>query len=133
MWAASQDSKLKTGGDHGEQDKHPVLVGETLVVEPAAYDLTTGKRLEQIDLSGRGYGCGTLSASANAIFFRSGGPSSYQLGSGKLAPVTTVSRPGCWINMIPAAGLLLIPEGSAGCTCNHAVQASMAFAPAKGD
>ncbi|MFT7515228.1 MAG: hypothetical protein ACI9QL_004457, partial [Candidatus Omnitrophota bacterium] len=42
---------------------------------------------------------------------------------------TKVSRPGCWINMIPAGGLLLIPESSAGCTCNFAIQTSMALIP----
>ncbi|MFP6880171.1 MAG: hypothetical protein VCA34_04440, partial [Roseibacillus sp.] len=43
--------------------------------------------------------------------------------------IANVSRPGCWINMIPASGLLLIPEGSSGCICSYPIQASMAFRP----
>jgi len=40
-----------------------------------------------------------------------------------------VSRPGCWINTIPAGGLVLIPESSSGCTCGFALQTSLAFVP----
>ena len=39
------------------------------------------------------------------------------------------SRAGCWINMIPAGGQLLIPEGSASCVCQYSLQTSMAFEP----
>ena len=31
--------------------------------------------------------------------------------------------------MIPASGLLLIPEGSSGCICSYPIQASIAFRP----
>jgi hypothetical protein len=54
----------------------------------------------------------------------------FDIESNKLTPVTDVTRPGCWINMIPAAGLLLVPEASSGCQCNFAVQTSLAFRPA---
>ena len=53
------------------------------------------------------------------------------LETGTMGKVTSVSRPGCWINMIPANGMLLIPEASSGCTCDLAIQTSMAFAPAR--
>ena len=33
--------------------------------------------------------------------------------------------------MIPAGGLLLIPEASSGCTCNYSIQTSLAFLPRK--
>jgi hypothetical protein len=51
------------------------------------------------------------------------------LTTGTHTKLTTVSRPGCWINIIPAGGLLLIPEASSGCTCNFPIQASMALMP----
>ena len=38
-------------------------------------------------------------------------------------------RGGCWINLIPAGGLLLAPEASSGCYCTHAIQISAAWAP----
>jgi len=129
LWTATQDNLRKTGGDHGEQDKHPLLTGSRLIVEPYAYDIDTGHRLTELDLGKRGYGCGTISASADALFFRSGTPARYRLDTNEIEPITSVSRTGCWINMIPAAGMLLIPEGSSGCTCDYAIQTSMAFAP----
>jgi len=133
LWTSTQDNKKRPGGDHGEQDKHPVLIGNKLIVEPYGYDLDTGSKLTEIDLSKRGYGCGTLSGSAEALFFRSGNPASYSLKSNKINPVNSVTRPSCWINMVPAEGLLLIPEGSSGCVCNFPIQTSMAFVPAERD
>ena len=70
LWKTTQDNRNKVGGDHGEQDKHPVLVGNRLIVEPRGYDIRTGERLVDLDLGQRGYGCGTISASADALFFR---------------------------------------------------------------
>lgn len=129
IWRTSQKTTWRTGGDHGEQDKHPVLIGQRLVIEPECYDLRSGKKFSNFRLQRTGHGCGTLSASADAIFFRSKNAAGYQMESGRTEVISKVSRPGCWINMIPASGLLLIPEASSGCTCNVPIQCSMAFAP----
>jgi hypothetical protein len=40
-----------------------------------------------------------------------------------------VTRPGCWINIIPAGGLVIVPEGSSGCTCGYPLQMSLALVP----
>lgn len=40
------------------------------------------------------------------------------------------ARPSCWINMIPAGGMLLMPEGSSGCTCPYNYQTSLAMVAA---
>jgi hypothetical protein len=54
----------------------------------------------------------------------------YDLGpSGGPQRLTKVTRPGCWINIIPAGGLVLIPESSSGCTCGFPLQTSLAFVP----
>ncbi|GAG42434.1 unnamed protein product, partial [marine sediment metagenome] len=39
-------------------------------------------------------------------------------------------RPGCWINFIPAGGLLLFPEASVSCMCPFPNMCSVAFKPA---
>jgi outer membrane protein assembly factor BamB len=129
-WSASQNQKTEAGGSHGEQDHHPAIVGDTIYVEPVAYSITTGKRIPNWNMIRGGHGCGTLSASAHTVFFRAGTATMCDLVSGTKAKVTAVSRPGCWINMIPANGMLLIPEASSGCICDLAIQTSMAFAPA---
>ena len=128
-WRVSQNQREKTGGSHGEQDHHPVLVGQTVYVEPYAYDLQSGARRTDWLLRRGGHGCGTMSASAKSFFFRADNPTMCDLASGMKTKVTRVSRPGCWINMIPAGGLLLIPEASSGCVCDFPIQTSMGFAP----
>ena len=128
VWTATQDQRQGAGGSHGEQDHHPVIVGDTVYVEPYAYDLETGQRTASWSLGRGGHGCGSISASAKMCFFRAGNPTMCELASGAKTKVTRVSRPGCWINMIPAGGLVLIPEASSGCVCDFPIQASMAFA-----
>ncbi len=38
-------------------------------------------------------------------------------------------RPGCWINAIPAGGVVLVPDASALCKCSYLNQAWIALAP----
>jgi outer membrane protein assembly factor BamB len=130
VWFTTQHQGTKIDGSHGEQDHHPVIVGDKLYCEPYAYELHTGKPLaEWTWRKEHRRGCGTISASASMLFFRQANPTMFDLETNQYSKVTTVTRPGCWINMIPAGGLLLVPEASSGCTCNFAVQTSMAFLP----
>lgn len=129
VWNTTQIQPTEIGGSHGEQDLHPVIVGETLYCEPFAYHLPTGEPQKWGWSLGPRRGCGTISASASTFFFRHNNPTMFDLTTGLQSPVTTSTRPGCWVNIIPAGGLLLIPEASSGCTCNFAVQTSMAFLP----
>ncbi|MBC8356496.1 MAG: PQQ-binding-like beta-propeller repeat protein [Planctomycetes bacterium] len=132
VWSATQNQRWEVNGSHGEQDHHPTIVGDTVYQQPYAYDLHTGERRDDWQFARGGHGCGALSASASTVFFRAANPTMCDLATGKNSKVTQVSRPGCWINMIPAGGLLMIPEASSGCTCDFPVQASMVFAPAVG-
>lgn len=130
-WTATHPNRTGVGGSHGEQVHHPVILGRTLVAEPLAYDLTTGEPLEGFAIATR-RGCGTLSASASCLYFRSGTPQVQTLEPGSTPrPVTRVTRPGCWINALPAGGLLLLPEASSGCVCAFPVQTSMALRPVR--
>jgi SAM-dependent methyltransferase len=124
-------SDYYTGGvntDHGEQDQHPCIVGDTMYSRYYKVDLTSGS------IAGFGLArgnCGTQSACATHLLGRNGNPYIYQLPSGSPIRITAETRPGCWINMIPAGGLLLIPESSAGCTCDYPLQTTMVFMPAE--
>ncbi len=129
-WRTTQRQPAKIGGSHGEQDLHPLIQNDRLICEPFAYRIADGTPSTDWKWkAGSRRGCGGLSASANALFFRQSNPTAFDVESGKTTKITTVSRPGCWINMIPAAGMLLIPEASSGCTCNYAVQGSLGFRP----
>ncbi|UCC22065.1 MAG: methyltransferase domain-containing protein [Planctomycetota bacterium] len=115
-----------TGGGHGEQDQHPVIVGSTMYSRYYKVNLSNGS-VTAFPLS-RG-NCGTQSACATHLLGRNGNPYMYELPVGTPVQMTNETRPGCWINMIPAGGLLLIPESSAGCTCDYPIQTSMVFMP----
>jgi hypothetical protein len=38
-------------------------------------------------------------------------------------------RPGCWINAIPAGGLVLLGDAASWCTCSYLNQATVALEP----
>ncbi len=127
-WQADHSTDLATNGAHGEYNRHPTIIEETVYAWPYAYNLKTGNRIEGWEFDRRGHGCGGVSASAQCLFWRGSNPWMYDLGpNGGPQRLSAVTRPGCWINMIPAGGLVLIPESSSGCTCGFALQTSLAF------
>ena len=137
-WRSSHNHTTEiVGGEHGEQVHHPVIANGIVFAEPVAYNLQTGERVnpkgeaEPWSMKSR-TGCGTMSGSAYCLFYRDSNPNMYDPDTGSHQKITDVSRPGCWINIIPAGGLVLIPEASSGCTCNYAIQSSMAFIPIPG-
>ena len=131
LWNGSHRTDLEARGGHGEYNRHPTIVGSTAYIWPYAYDLETGKRDPDFHFSRGGHGCGNISASMGALFFRGGNPQQRDLVSGASGPqkINSVSRVGCWINMIPAGGLLMIPEASSGCFCAYPLQTSLAYVP----
>ncbi|MBN2592511.1 MAG: PQQ-binding-like beta-propeller repeat protein [Sedimentisphaerales bacterium] len=129
-WQADHATDLATDGAHGEYNRHPTIVGETVYAWPYAYNLKTGQRIAGWEFERHGHGCGGVSASAQCLFWRGWNPWMYDLGpDGGPQRLTAVTRPGCWINIIPAGGLVLIPESSSGCTCGFALQTSLALVP----
>ncbi len=115
-------------GTHGEQWQHPVILKHEVLTKYFECDLRSGNLLPSRSFSPGG-GCGTLSASASTIFLRGGNPRSFDIASGTGLALNSVSRPGCFINIIPAGGMISIPEASSGCTCSYPLQASFAYVP----
>ena len=115
-----------SGGSHGEQDQHPVIVGNTIYMREHKVDVNSGSA-SSFNLA-RG-NCGTQSGCTTHLFGRNGNGYIYELPSGSATNLTSEIRISCWINMIPAGGLLLVPEGGSGCTCNYALQATTVFMP----
>jgi len=129
-WEADHKTDLATDGGHGEYNRHPTIIDQTVYAWPYTYNLKTGKKIEGWKFDRRGHGCGGVSASAQCLFWRGDNPWMYDLGpNGGPRRLNKVTRPGCWINIIPAGGLVLIPESSSGCTCGFALQTSIAFVP----
>ncbi len=120
----------KANDGHGQQNRHPVIVDDTVYAWPYAYKLDTGKKVENWKMDRHGHGCGGVSASGNSLFWRGGNPWMISPKTGESAKrLTQVTRPGCWINIIPAGGLIMIPEASSGCTCGYSIQTSLTFGP----
>ena len=119
LWDAPSDPQGKAS--------RPLLIGGVIYNEPGAWDLLTGKRLDfHID---RSYGCGIMSGSPNMLLYRSA-----TLGYADLTNNTgTINyggiRPGCWINAIPAGGLVFLPDATARCTCSYLIKSSVALQP----
>ena len=118
--------------------RRPVIVGTTIYTLPYVHDLHTGQLIRRTNpITGeqtplvwsKAYGCGGASASLHTMFFRSGSLAHYDfsadVGVGNLGGL----KPSCWISQIPAAGLWLAPEGSAGCTCAYPIRSTVALRP----
>jgi len=105
----------------------PVVIGDTLHAEPWAYDLKTGRQRMRIHpLTGReepwqfarpGHHCGCPAAAPHTLLFRSYTLAWYDLDNDFGTQHFGAQRPGCWINFIPANGLLMVPDASSGCMC----------------
>jgi len=121
---------------HGGHRRHPVLMGNAVYQQPNAYDIKTGEVLWSTKRGKIGGNCGTLSASGSMLFSRLGNhPGFVDLGANAAQSdlvkedLVQVTRPGCWINIIPAGGMILVPEAGSGCSCGFSIHASMAFGP----
>ena len=130
VWHKEQNNESGIGGDHGEQIRHPVVASGKIYAEPYRYDIHSGELDQDFRLQRGGGGCGTISGSPDHLFFRAANPAMCNvLETEHGSRLNFVTRPGCWINIIPAGGLILIPEASSGCTCNFPLQMSVAYLP----
>ena len=116
--------------------RRPLVAGGSVFVEPEACGLSDGQPvMREHPITGqmvrwqfaRAYGCGAVSGCRTMLSFRSGTVGLYDLAADEGTSNWGGVRPGCWVNLIPAAGLLLAPEGSSGCTCSYPIQCTMAL------
>jgi hypothetical protein len=111
---------------HSGHLQHPVIIGDTFYSDQWAFDLRTGKQVRD-DLPER-RGCGTMSASNHSMFFRHHFHGMWNLDTNRRSQFEGI-RSGCWLGLIPAGGMLLAPETSAGCSCTHSIQTSVGYLP----
>jgi hypothetical protein len=115
-------------GPHGEQVQHSAIVGDTIYTTGFACLLRTGEPAPGWKWQ-KGPTCGTVTTSARCAFSRFSNARMFDLATGEHTDLTTVVRPGCWVNILPAGGLVLVPEAAAGCICGYPLQTSIAFLP----
>lgn len=97
----------------------------TVGVQGGAWDLLTGE--EKRFKMNRSYGCGQMAGGAHLMVFRSATLGYFDLDKSEAVEDYGGIRPGCWINAIPAGGLVLVPDASSGCQCSYLNQAWIAL------
>jgi len=115
------------------------VVEDRIIAEPWAFDLRTGEQImrahpvtgEQVPWSiiRPGHHCGMISGCQNMLLFRSGYTGFYDLKADDGTQHIAGHRLGCWINAIPANGLVMIPEASAGCVCLFSIASTVVMEP----
>jgi len=105
----------------------PMLNDLTVYAQGGAWDLLSGAK-RPFDFS-RSYGCGILAGSRHTMVFRSATLGYFDLDRQQKTENFGGIRPGCWINAIPAGGLVLVPDASAGCVCSYLNQSWFALEP----
>ncbi|MCL4204029.1 MAG: PQQ-binding-like beta-propeller repeat protein [Pirellulaceae bacterium] len=108
-------------------ESRPLINGDVVYAQGGAWKLLTGEPVP-FDFA-RSYACGILAASQKMMVFRSATLGYFEFGRGQLENYGGI-RPGCWINAIPAGGLVLVPDASSGCRCSYLNQAWIALRPA---
>jgi len=111
---------------HSGQLAHPTIIGDKIYVNKQTYELSTGNVIATDDF--KWHGCGVMSASKHTIFHRFEFHGMLDLHTNKRTEFLGI-RSGCWLSLIPSGGVLLAPETSAGCSCGHPIQTSIAYVP----
>lgn len=124
--------------EHATRVKSPVIIGDVVYL-PRPLKLRTGKPVHRPDpvtrIPGPFHpaapgGCGRLAGCPNVLMKRSGSLGFFDLRQrGGVYHYPNV-RASCWVNMVPAAGLVLVPEGSSSCPCAYNYKTSLALMPA---
>ncbi|MFK5921830.1 MAG: PQQ-binding-like beta-propeller repeat protein [Verrucomicrobiota bacterium] len=106
----------------------PIINDSIIYAQDGTWDLKTGKALPfKLD---RSYGCGQIASGSNMMLFRSATLGYVDISSSE--PKTKNFggiRLGCYLNAIPAAGLVLVPDGSSKCQCSYQMRAWFALRP----
>ena len=119
----------------------PIIIEDQIIAEPWSFDLYTGvQKTRPHPLTGRsvpwsiirpGHHCGMLTGCPSMLLFRSKSTAFYDLKSDSGTRHFAGHRLGCWINAIPANGLVMIPEASAGCVCLFSIASTITMEPRK--
>lgn len=118
----------------------PIVMGNQVLAEPWIYDLRSGvQKTRKHPITGEevpwtlmrtGHHCGMFTgADSGMLMFRSGDTAFFDMETESGVKHFAGHRLGCWINAIPAEGLVMIPEASAGCVCQFSIAATIVMEP----
>ena len=138
--ALSADDGYKLWAKDANYRHRPIIVGDRVLAEPWIYDLHSGEQqTRKHPITGEdvpwsmmrtGHHCGMLTgADSGMIMFRSGYTGFMDLEQDAGVRHFAGHRLGCWINAVPANGLVMIPEASAGCVCLFSIASTIVLEP----
>lgn len=105
----------------------PVIIDRTIYLSRGKFDLLTGEGTEF--RFSRGHGCGLFVASSSTLLFRSAVLGYVDVNDSEHTRHFGGVRPGCWVNAIPAGGMVLMPDYSAKCNCSYLNRSTLALEP----
>ncbi len=116
------------GNNHSGHMMHPVVVGDHIYLEPNGYDVATGKLVTS--RMGRREGCATYVGTQNALIYRGENRrvAMWDVATAEVSSWASL-RSSCWLSVIPSGGMILAPEGGAGCSCGGWIETSLGFVP----
>lgn len=123
------DTNIGFAGDQSYQySSRPIINGDTIYLEPWAWDLQTGKKLDfRFEHS---YTCGIVAGAKHMLVYRSATLGYLDLDNPEEGTQNYGGiRPGCWLNAIPAGGLVLMPDATDRCSCSYLIKATIALKP----
>ena len=127
---STKDGSVLWHAEHSGTVQPMIIDG--VFYSPDAYDLHTGQPLTWPESDKRrslraGTGCSTYSGCPTLAMSRFSSLGFKDL-DGQYGSFTyPVVRSSCWINMIPAGGLVVVPEGSSSCQCAYNYKTSLAL------
>jgi len=137
--ALSADDGHRLWAKDANYRHRPIIIEDRVIAEPWGYDLYTGaQQMRSHPLTGEavpwsimrdGHHCGMMTGSPGMLMFRSGFTGFYDLEENSGTRHFAGHRTGCWINAIPAGGLVMVPEASAGCVCLFSIAATIVMEP----
>ncbi|MDP6634141.1 MAG: PQQ-binding-like beta-propeller repeat protein [Phycisphaerae bacterium] len=113
---------------NGRGRGRPMVYGKELRFGGSVVDLLTGKKIRSLPRM-RGSYCTPVLGSPNLVAFRVGVIGYVDLSNGRGTEYFGGIRPGCYVDMTPAGGLLVMSDGAAGCSCSYLNQCSIALQP----
>ena len=138
--ALSADKGYKKWALDANYKGRPIIIGEKILAEPWAFEMQSGKQISRThpitgkevpwSLMRTGHHCGILTGcDSGMLMFRSGDTAFYDLNEDVGTKHFAGHRLGCWVNAIPANGLVMIPEASAGCVCQFSIASTIVMEP----
>lgn len=137
--ALNANNGKKLWAKDGNYRHRPIIIGDRVIAEPWSFELRSGKQETRTHpLTGKevpwsmirpGHHCGMLTGCPNMLMFRSGFTGFYDLYADAGTRHFAGHRLGCWINAIPANGLVMVPEASAGCVCLFSIASTIVMEP----